>query len=671
MSNIIKVLQTTLRGSLSTTGTSFTVQKFVDSKGVELAYPDFNGNFVVVIEQGTQIEIILCDGITQSGSDDTAVISVATNGRHLNPQSPYTGGSTGLQFTSGATVRVTNDPYTMSRLANIDRTNTFSLLQTFTLAPQSSADAVASNELVRKSQLDSAVLGTLSSAPVVVPAVAGETVAVDQLVYFKASDSRWWLADADTASTVENVILGITRGAGTAGVEITNGVTILGEHIASSAIFVADTAYYASNTAGGFSASAGTKEVSLGQARTTTKIYFAPRYNQTITEDEQDALVGFGTPSSSNKYLTQVARQQLGAENFGVSAVGTDAYAVTYAPAVTAYANGMHLFFEADVANTGACTFDANGVGAKAIKKLNDQDTETGDIEAGQIIELVFDSSADCWQMVSQIAQVPKSSALQDTFTAGTYSPDISAGDAVFLHSDGYIYPFSSALSTSFIQESHFIGFANEAITAGNTGKVNLWGVDANQSGLTVGGIYRLGEAGTSVETSYTSTVDAQSDANGVELWQSFTVGGSDVDLVSATIYFNGGSAGGAQTVIKIYTGEGTGGTLLATGTKATTGTTPTTATIALDKPIKLSASTQYTVSVQTNASAQWDRKATTNPYAGGRASTDANSDFKFAVNKADGSGLGLITTSGSLTIVGLAKSATEVIIRHDDNLDA
>lgn len=408
MSNIIKVLQTTLRGSLSTTGTSFTVQKFVDSKGVEIAYADFNGNFVVVIEQGTQIEIIKCSGITQNGSDDTAVITVATNGRHLNPKSPWTGGSTGLQFTTGATVRVTNDPYTMSRLANLDHANTWALQQTFAVAPASSADAVSSEELVRKSQLDNAVLGTLSSAPLVVPATAGETVAVDQLVYLNTADQEWYLADADTASTVDNVVLGITRGAGTDGSAIANGVTLLGEHIAQSAIFTVGNVF-ASNTAGGFATSAGTTEVALGVASTTTKIYFNPRYSQQITENQQDLI----------------QQIEAGTDWYAASSTGDDSYAITITPAITAYSAGMRFRFKTDVANTGAATLAVSGLSAIAIKKFHDQDLATGDIEAGQIVEVVYDGTN--FQLVSALAQAASTVDVQVFDTSNTWSKPTGA----------------------------------------------------------------------------------------------------------------------------------------------------------------------------------------------------------------------------------------------------
>ena len=62
---------------------------------------------------------------------------------------------------------------------------------------------------------------------------------------------------------------------------------------------------YASNTAGELSETPGTYEVTVGIAKSATQLYFMPRYNQQLTEDQQDALAGTsGSPSSSNKYVT-------------------------------------------------------------------------------------------------------------------------------------------------------------------------------------------------------------------------------------------------------------------------------------------------------------------------------------------------------------------------------
>lgn len=303
MKYVVQAAKSYLKSPLTASASSLVLRSLQDIDGNNLTLAMFGDFFMLVIKQGENIEIIKCNAIS-TAADDTATVTIASSGRSISPTTPYTGASTGLSFQSGAEVIVTNDALSMAQFGNLNAAQTWALLQTFTVAPRSSADAVADTELVRKSQLSAAVLGTLTNAATVVPGVAGETVLVDQVVYLKAADGRWWLADSDTAANVENVVLGITRGGGTAGVAITSGVTILGEHTAASAIFTANTPYFTSNTAGGFATSAGTFEVSLGFARSTTQFYLYPRYNQQITEDQQDALAGTGTPSAANKFAT-------------------------------------------------------------------------------------------------------------------------------------------------------------------------------------------------------------------------------------------------------------------------------------------------------------------------------------------------------------------------------
>ncbi len=154
MSNIIKVLKTTLKGQLSPTGLSFTVQQFIDSNSNKVEYTDFSGEFVVVLQQSDVIEMILCNGITQSTTDTSAVITKDPNGRDLNPKSPYTGGVSGKLFNTGANVIVSNDPHTMSRLASIDKENIFSELQTFNIAPQTPVVPTVNDDIVNKAYAD-------------------------------------------------------------------------------------------------------------------------------------------------------------------------------------------------------------------------------------------------------------------------------------------------------------------------------------------------------------------------------------------------------------------------------------------------------------------------------------------------------------------------------------
>ncbi len=296
---IVKAKKTALQSPLSTSATSVTLRDLVDSKGGALSMSDFGDWFVLVVKQGDKQEMIKCTGITQN-VNGTATVTVATNGRNIDPTSPYAGYATGESFQSGEVI-VTNDPLTLSIFAHLDDEQTWAETQTFEKAPVIEVDGIEDNEVIRKSQLDDAVFGTPTITPVVFPGVAGETILVDKIVYLH-TDGMWYLADADTVGKSENVVLGISRGGGTTGNPIDGGITVFGGHTASSAIFTANTPYYVSDTAGEFSITPGTLEVSLGVAKTTTLILLYPRYNQQLTEAIQDSLQNptSGTPLSAD-----------------------------------------------------------------------------------------------------------------------------------------------------------------------------------------------------------------------------------------------------------------------------------------------------------------------------------------------------------------------------------
>lgn len=163
---------------------------------------------------------------------------------------------------------------------------------------------VSADDLTDKGYVDALLAGVVTTVNVVAPGTAGETVAAGNLIYFDDTDNEWKKSDADTTASVENTLLAIAQGAGVDGGAISGGVLLRGLD-ANQTGLTAGAIYYASNTAGGISSSAGTKEVAVGFSYSTTQLYFNPRFNQQLTEDEQDALVGTsGTPSSSNKFVT-------------------------------------------------------------------------------------------------------------------------------------------------------------------------------------------------------------------------------------------------------------------------------------------------------------------------------------------------------------------------------
>lgn len=286
---ISALFETSLASALSAAGTSFTLVSATDRDGNALS-----GLYPFIIDEGSADEEFFI--VTVSGTTATVVY------RGIDADAPNTEVSANKKaHRRGASVKITDYPImgVLRNILNGDESLPNPLKYAAGIGP------VSADDLVDKAYADALVGGgTLSYDRIIVAGKAGETIASGQLVYLKASDNRWWLCDADTAATVDNAQLGIAQGAGTAGNTISGGVLVYG--VASNLTgLTADTKYYASNTAGALSTSAGTTEVTIGLSISTTSLFFAPRYDQQITEDLQDALAGKeGTPSASNTFVT-------------------------------------------------------------------------------------------------------------------------------------------------------------------------------------------------------------------------------------------------------------------------------------------------------------------------------------------------------------------------------
>jgi len=84
---------------------------------------------------------------------------------------------------------------------------------------------------------------------------------------------------------------------------------------------------------------------------------------------------------------------QAGSYSYAADAGNNDTYVITLDPAPTALTTGMRVWFKANTANTGACTLNVNGLGAVSLKSLHDQDPQNDYIEAGSIVEVVYDGT--------------------------------------------------------------------------------------------------------------------------------------------------------------------------------------------------------------------------------------------------------------------------------------
>ncbi len=286
------VFETSLAAPITSTATSMTLTaNAVRGGGAVAGYTCFT------VDEGTAQAEVICGTVSS-----TAVTS-------LTRGVSYADGTTSVAANKfahrrGANVKITDFPVIQILKAQNNGDETFPNPLTY----DTGIGPVDNSDLTDKEYVLSVVNGgTVTFDKRIEAGTAGETVAAGNLVYLKASDGRWWKTDADDASTVENVTLGFAQGAGTAGNAISGGVLLSGIDTNQSGLS-ANTVYYASNTAGALSSSVGTKEVTIGVAKSTTSISLTPRYNQQITEDEQDAISGgstFGTPSNTNKFITQ------------------------------------------------------------------------------------------------------------------------------------------------------------------------------------------------------------------------------------------------------------------------------------------------------------------------------------------------------------------------------
>ena len=111
-------------------------------------------------------------------------------------------------------------------------------------------------------------------------------------------------------------------------------------------------------------------------------------------------LVADGTAKTDVATVNQI---QSNGPAFQATDTGTaNTYVIALSPAITAYAAGQEITFKAGAASTTASTLNVNTLGAKALKKLHDQDIASGDIESGSIVTAVYDGTN--FQVTSQLA---------------------------------------------------------------------------------------------------------------------------------------------------------------------------------------------------------------------------------------------------------------------------
>ena len=356
--------QFTLAGSgVSISDTTMTLSSFQTIDGVDLAMADFGSIGYMTIEPGSRDreEQISFSGITQN-TNGTATLTGIKTVLFLTPYTEASGFSKSHPGGVIAVVTNTSGFYNKFGIKENDETVT---------GQWSVPDPIGSTNVANKQWVLSVVNGgPVSVDQVNVAATAGETVAAGNLVYFKVSDGLWWKTDADTTTTINDVLLGIAQGSGTAGNPITLGVLVKGTDKNQSGL-VQGSIYYASGTAGAITATAPTNEKAIGQAKSATEIYFDPYFyyiptasqkivaNGLPLSDGSDGVIAFDGTNTFASFATKVSNTYtLTRDVFGT--------VITVSIPVTIETAGFKIFYQTSLTNAGTIQ-NNGGAGGSAV----------------------------------------------------------------------------------------------------------------------------------------------------------------------------------------------------------------------------------------------------------------------------------------------------------------
>lgn len=167
---------------------------------------------------------------------------------------------------------------------------------------------------------------------------------------------------------------------------------------------------------------------------------------------------------------------------YAVDSVGTDSYAITPSPAITAYAAGQVFTFKAGTANTGAATLNVNGLGAKTIKKNVSADVNTGDILANQIVLVEYDGTN-----MQLLSNTPNSVPTIQVFSTLTTSKGDTTTqfDITFIGGSTFRYTYDTTGTDPIINATTMpvgipVLIESGAMAAGNTGSFIVTGSGSN-----------------------------------------------------------------------------------------------------------------------------------------------------------------------------------------------
>lgn len=258
---------------------------------------------------------------------------------------------------------------------------------------------------------------------------------------------------------------------------------------------------------------------------------------------------------------------------YAADAGSTDSYAVTVVPAPSSLIAGMVFRFKANTTNDGACSLNVNTLGAIAIKKNLNKDLSTGDILAGQIVEVEYDGTNFQLLSVYNIRVTPEQDipyyAGTTTGHATTFMPaSTQNGDVLFIAyaSSGDVIisrlekdPGSQQYTITHTVTHTGVDEANNISLAATTSFLYLCYLDganstirrfdladlANNTSITISGTTFNGRVAFSDGT---DLYIRNSESSGNTVFNKYTISGTTATF-STTVTYNGSTSGTIVTV--------------------------------------------------------------------------------------------------------------------------
>jgi hypothetical protein len=154
-------------------------------------------------------------------------------------------------------------------------------------------------------------------------------------------------------------------------------------------------------------------------------------FSQTDSSNDPAGSAAPNTIDNNIREIKGAVTREWNHRSYTVTAGGTeDAKTLTYSVAPDAYRNGQRYAFIANTTNTGTCTLNVNGLGAKTIKK-DVLGTLTAlaasDMVAGMFVEVAFNASDNSFVWVNRSPALPSLGALASLDTVSATEIDSGA----------------------------------------------------------------------------------------------------------------------------------------------------------------------------------------------------------------------------------------------------